>query len=187
MIKIIPVHLENYQFNLDDTIKQINMRPIEDLRELLKEDSNDKSLLESLQELFDSIYTEDPEFWWNGLNTKIYSAPSDKIFYLDYKTTPVGFIGIQPNRVITELQNGSYGDYISVGISPDFRGKGIASSIIPKVLKELICDMGCKLSNPIWTVLSSNKASIKLFNKINNDDFVKHLKIKLIIEPTSSK
>ena len=109
MIKRIPLDIKQFGFNSDSTADDLYFNPNID-------DANKKA-----DEFFNILRVEDPQFWWNGLSTSQFNALDDRIYFLltdDNKI--IGYIGIQPNRYISELDNQEMGDYISVGILPKY-------------------------------------------------------------------
>lgn len=171
MIKRIPLDIKQFGFNSDSTADDLYFNPNID-------DANKKA-----DEFFNILRVEDPQFWWNGLSTSQFNALDDRIYFLltdDNKI--IGYIGIQPNRYISELDNQEMGDYISVGILPKYRGYGISKKMIPQLLEEYENTVH-PLNNPVWTVHEDNTASIRLYNSLLKNEYIRKLGIQLIIEP----
>lgn len=158
MIKTVPAESS-------DEMKDIYYEDL-DLEDIFKNRKTDSHL----KSVLDSIYNEHPDFWPCGLDINLFNGYGDKFLVLKHNKDIIGFIGLQMYRDM-DTDDG-FGNYISIGLLPEFRGKGIAKKFLLKFLK------GINDDNLIWTCNKNNKASKNLLNSLNK---VLDNKINLII------
>lgn len=152
-------------------IKKIPLDTIQIVDSLF--DSNDE-YKNAILSLFKDIYSEFPGFWKNGLNLDLFNGCGDKIFLLKKDGNIIGFIGLQKYRLLpNNCEDNDYANYISIGILPQYRGNGIATYALNKILSN------GDLNNLYWLCNKNNKASIKLFLAINK---ILNNKIKLLYD-----
>lgn len=106
-----------------------------------------------IDSLFKSIYSEKPEFWKNGLNRGLYNGLGDEIILLSDKDKDYGFLGLQRYR---KSNSGELGTGISIGLIPEYRGKGIAKKMLLKIIPQKI---NPEDGNIIWACHKDNLAS----------------------------
>lgn len=82
--------------------------------------------------VFQSLYQEHPEHWSNGLSFRNF-APGESVYLVREKqaSTPMGFVGWQQRQ-----EQGKRIGYYSVGLLPEFRGKGYAKEAVAKLIAE---------------------------------------------------
>lgn len=117
--------------------------------------SNSQSVKEA-SAIMDAIYAENPEWWPYGLNVEGH----DEVFLIrdSFTKQAAGFVGWQQHKEGNKLV-GSY----SIGILPQFRGKGLAKEAVAKVIKEKAKQVDLVKSY----VKSNNIASKKLAQSLN--------------------
>lgn len=125
-----------------------------------------------VDELFSKIYNENPEYWKYGLSKELFNGHGDKIFLLNEKGKPnkvIGFVGIQKYRPDNE---GKMVHGLSVGLLPEYRGKGFARKSIISLLPKLI-DKNDN-TDILWACNSRNTKSAKLFAALHDAGVIKN-------------
>jgi predicted acetyltransferase len=114
---------------------------------------SEKDFNNRVDKIFKTLYDENPKYWENGLNRSLFKGLGDKIYLLSDKDQDYGFIGFQRYRMSKDNQLGTG---ISVGILPQYRGKGLAKKmLIDLIQKEIDKNEG----NLLWSCHKDNKAS----------------------------
>lgn len=129
-------------------------------------------------DVLNAIYEEHPEhFDPVKLNTSIYDGPDDKLFLIRDKVSKglAGFVGLQKRELSYNDNNPAY--YISIGVLPEYRGRGIAKHNVLKAIKSFTS----KDDDLLWTVNKGNDASIALYNSLVNSGEIPNKKFKLVI------
>lgn len=116
----------------------------------------EKDFNKRIDKIFDEIYSEKPEYWENGLNRDLFTGLGDKIILLSDKDKDMGFIGFQKYR---RAKNNKLGTAVSVGILPEYRGKGLAREVLTQIIPEVIKPQDGDI---IWSCHKDNKPSQKL-------------------------
>ena len=88
---------------------------------------------------------------------------------------PAGFVGLQYRN--EDYNDGKEGCYISIGILPEFRGKGYAKSNVIKAIKSFTSPE----DDLLWTVNKGNDASVALYNSLVNSGKIPNKNFKLVI------
>lgn len=103
------------------------------------------------------IYEENPSYWPYGL----YISGHDSVYAVrDNETEKIaGFVGWQQHTEPDGVKIGSY----SIGILPEFRGRGFAKEAVAKVLKEKVAGVDRVVSY----IVTGNKASDNLAKSLN--------------------
>jgi GNAT superfamily N-acetyltransferase len=84
--------------------------------------------------VFRTLFAEHPEHWGNGLSFHNFSPMNGESVYLvrtKEASVPIGFVGWQ-NR----CESGKRIGYYSVGLLPEYRGKGYAKEAVSKLIAE---------------------------------------------------
>lgn len=109
-----------------------------------------------VQDIMSKIYNENPSYWPYGLN-----IPGHDSVYLIKDASnnePIGFVGWQEHQEVGKTI-GSY----SIGILPEYRGKGFAKEAVAKVIREKAANVDIVYSY----VKPDNTSSLKLANSLN--------------------
>lgn len=118
--------------------------------------------------LFKRIYDENPKYWKNGLTRDLFYGIGDRlnlIFDTERKVKdPIGFVGFQKFR---RDNNNKLVNAISVGLLPEYRGKGIAKKYIKELIPQYMEDT--PYIDLLWTCNKNNEPSQRLFSALYND------------------
>lgn len=128
-----------------------------------------------LGSIMDTLYKENPEYWPQGLNTNLFNGVGDRLFLIaDNKNNRgAGFVGLQPFRPNTKT-NGM-ATYISVGLLPEYRGKGLASKYLFDIVKKNIKPD----EQVVWTANKNNDSSLSLYGRLLRSNLIKKLDLQV--------
>ena len=118
--------------------------------------------IHNIEDLFEAIYNEDKKYWPHGLNLSLYNGENDAIKLIkDKDNNLAGFTAVQVRDNLKDKPTAFY----SVGILPEYRGKGLASIFLRKLIEE---NKG-KDYKHTYTVHKDNKPSLSLYNNLVSD------------------
>lgn len=118
--------------------------------------ASDSSIVKQAQEVMNKIYNENPAWWPYGLTVE---GHKDVYLVKDATTNKVaGFVGWQ------ELfENGKHVGSYSIGILPEFRGKGFAKEAVAKIISKKAAQVDIVRSY----IKKENTTSKHLANSLN--------------------
>lgn len=116
-----------------------------------------KNLYAEVTDVMNTIYNENPKYWPYGLHI----PGHDSVYAVrDNETEKIaGFVGWQEHTAPDGKRIGSY----SIGILPEYRGKGLAKEAVAKIIKEKVSGVDRVISY----IVNGNKASDGLANSLN--------------------
>lgn len=115
-----------------------------------------KNLYSEVTDVMNTIYNENPKYWPYGLHI----PGHDSVYAVrDNETEKIaGFVGWQEQLADDGKIVGSY----SIGILPEYRGKGLAKEAVAKVLQEKVAHVDRVVSY----IVTGNTASDGLANSL---------------------
>lgn len=143
-------------------------RVIQDQDAISKMASNEDILLNNI---FKSLYEEDKKYWPNGLSKDLYDGEDDLLYLLTTKEdeSPIGFVARQVRGKGTPEGRASY---YSIGVLPEFRGKGVAKEALLNLLNQKPVT-----KKHFYTVHKDNKGSLALYSSLAKEHPELQLKV----------